>query len=354
MSAKTKTAKPTVLNAPIAPLSVHLAVAAVMQDIKPIEKLTQNTGQKFWFRGIDDIMAALHPIFAAHGIAVVPGVPTSTKHSVVGKTSKGNDIFCAEVSLPYTIIGPQGDSVPGGSAGVAFDSQDKAMPKALTMAFKSFLTQAFTIPVYDTPDADSYDPTCIPHGDQGEDLTKLADDELERRIQQVKGEQTAAVKSDNADDLKDCVRRRGLLEDEQQRRSDEARKTNPPVPKGEPKETPAKATRAPRGGTKAAPEPETPADTGTAPQGAAKPTSTAVAPTDDWKTATFDNLPIAKWNGVPFGEIPVDAFGKMKRGWVDKYAENIASDPIKKHTATVILAAYNATKDQADQTAPAA
>jgi len=86
--------------------TVLKALAQVQADIakQGISKSQENTYDKYKFRGIDDVLNALAPIFAKHGVVLVPSVEES---------------------------------------------------KACTAAYKYFLFQALCIPVQGTPDADS-------------------------------------------------------------------------------------------------------------------------------------------------------------------------------------------------------
>src|SRR6185503_12318069 len=100
------------ITAPKEPLTIHMAAAAIMQDIKPIEKNSKNEGQGFWFRGIEEVLGALHPIFAAHGVMLIPNVLEMT-HGEIGKNSKNNPIYCATVRVGYSLSGPKGDCITG-------------------------------------------------------------------------------------------------------------------------------------------------------------------------------------------------------------------------------------------------
>lgn len=316
-------------------LSIHMAAAAIMQAIKPIEKASHNEGQKFWFRGIEEVMAALHPLFASHGVVIVPNV-LEISHSVVGKNSKNNDIFCATARVGYALSGPKGDAIIGTSAGVAFDSADKAMPKALTMALKSFLTQTFIIPTYDTPDADSYDPTVDPRSTmpQAEDLTVLTDEVIATRIEALK-----AAHDKQEIETTAFIAQRNTLEDEQTRREEVAGKVQrlpatPPAP-----EKPATSRK-----TKTAPpapieqsqaQPIPPSDD---PLPGVEP-----APQGDWRNVKAGpECPVAAYRGKTLGELEPGNIQALRNGWAGnpKHTANIAVSEPKKLLAKAVLAAY--------------
>ena len=58
------------------------------------------------------------------------------------------------VVVEYTVTGPAGDQITAAAAGQASDSGDKAVPKAMSVAFRTVLLQALCIPT-DEPDPDS-------------------------------------------------------------------------------------------------------------------------------------------------------------------------------------------------------
>lgn len=140
-----------------APL-IHLAMIAILGDIEAIAKSRENSGQGFKFRGIDDILNELHPIFRAHGVYILPGIANKTSRDA-GATKSGTVITRSEVTMRYTFIASDGSSVTAEMPGEGLDSNDKATPKAVSMALKSTLIQTFLIPTADVVDADYYSPT---------------------------------------------------------------------------------------------------------------------------------------------------------------------------------------------------
>jgi len=56
--------------------------------------------------------------------------------------------------VEYTITGPAGDTMTAAAAGQASDSGDKAVPKAMSVAYRTVLLQALCVPTGD-PDPDS-------------------------------------------------------------------------------------------------------------------------------------------------------------------------------------------------------
>ena len=133
-------------------LNVQQAWAAVMAEVQGLGKHQRtDSGNRFNFRGVDDVMNAVGPVLRKHGVAVVPTAVTHHPEDVT--TTKGARMRNVTVLVTYAIHGPAGDSMPGAAAGEAADSGDKATPKAMSVAFRTFLLQSLCLPT-DEPDPD--------------------------------------------------------------------------------------------------------------------------------------------------------------------------------------------------------
>ena len=135
------------------PLTVQQRLVAILGELPAIGKTQRNVQQGFMFRGHDDILNALNPLLAKHGVFVVPEV----LERIPGQrtTAKGNIMFEVNLHVRYSFIGEAGDVVLASAWGEGTDSGDKATSKAMTMAFKSVLNQAFAISSAETVDADA-------------------------------------------------------------------------------------------------------------------------------------------------------------------------------------------------------
>lgn len=135
--------------------TVYEAWNAVMRDVQAVRKDSRNKAQGFNFRGIDAVMNAAGPAMREHGVAVIPSL-RSIGHRDVQSASKGSAMREVTVEVGYTIIGPNGDGIDCGIVpGEALDSGDKATAKAMSVAYRTFLLQALTIPT-DDPDPDEH------------------------------------------------------------------------------------------------------------------------------------------------------------------------------------------------------
>lgn len=124
-----------------------------MSDISAISKDKRNEGQKFMYRGIDDVMNELSPLFKKHGLYIVPEVLSIKRE--LQTTSQGKPITYSLVKVKYTYTALDGTSVVAIGVGEGMDSGDKSINKALSIAFKYSLFQVFCIPTEEMKDPDA-------------------------------------------------------------------------------------------------------------------------------------------------------------------------------------------------------
>ena len=138
--------------------NVQTAWAAVMADVQGLGKnqRVDSGPARFNFRGVDDVMNAVGPVLRKHGVSVVPTAVTATPENVT--TRNGAVMRNVTVFVQYAIHGPAGDTMPGAAAGEAADSGDKATPKAMSVAFRTFLLQSLCLPTDEVdPDQHQYE-----------------------------------------------------------------------------------------------------------------------------------------------------------------------------------------------------
>lgn len=137
--------------------TVVQALAAVMAEVQAVGKDGTNTQQGYSFRGIDGVMNAVGPALRKHGVVIVPTLEDATYRDVeVGR----NRTLMREVTVRvrYTVHGPAGDTLEGVVIGESMDSGDKGTAKAFSVAYRTFLLQALTIPTHQPdPDEQTYE-----------------------------------------------------------------------------------------------------------------------------------------------------------------------------------------------------
>jgi len=154
--------------------SVHQRIVAVIGDMPALGKTQRNEQQKFMYRGHDDVMNALTPLLAKHGIHVVPDVV----ERIVGQrqTRSGGIMYEVNLHVRFRFYGSGGDFVEASGWGEGTDSGDKATNKAMTMAFKYVIAQVFALTTSETADADATTPEeTVPAGITPAQLAEIAE-----------------------------------------------------------------------------------------------------------------------------------------------------------------------------------
>jgi hypothetical protein len=131
-----------------------------MGDIRAVGKDSKNTtpGANYMFRGIDAVMNAAGPAFRAHGVVVVPHKVQTIEYTTVTVGKNQTVMASVRVVVKYRIYGPAGDWFKGEAPGEAFDSGDKATSKAMSVAYRTLLIQALTLPTGDQdPDSETHE-----------------------------------------------------------------------------------------------------------------------------------------------------------------------------------------------------
>jgi len=126
-------------------------MAAVLADTQPVEKNGMNQQQGFRFRSIDDTVASVRRALIKHNVAIVPEVVNVEKSTY--QTKSGSVMNVSDVLVNYSFIAEDGSSVVATMAGQASDSGDKAVSKALSMAFKYLCFQTFLCGTEVAPEA---------------------------------------------------------------------------------------------------------------------------------------------------------------------------------------------------------
>jgi len=135
---------------------IYGKMLGVLKDITHISKDKKNAAQGFNFRGIDQVMNELHGLFAKHGIFVTSKVLNATREDRL--TKSGGGLIYSILDLKVTFYAEDGSHVSSTTRGEAMDSADKATNKAMSVALKYALLQAFMIPTEEMKDPDKETP----------------------------------------------------------------------------------------------------------------------------------------------------------------------------------------------------
>lgn len=140
--------------------NIHQRLNEVAKAVGVIGKMRKNPQQGFNFRGIDDVYNIIGPHLHDKEVVVYPEVTDI----IMGErsTKSGTLMTTAVVTVRYTFAAPDGSTHTATLAGEGHDSGDKAVNKALSMAYKTAMLQVLAIPVEGEPDADADSPEPTP------------------------------------------------------------------------------------------------------------------------------------------------------------------------------------------------
>lgn len=130
---------------------IYSKIAAVVRDIEAVEKNRRNDQQNYKFRGIDDFLNALNPLFGKHEIFVLPEVIEQKREERASKN--GGVLNYTLLTVKFHLVATDGSEVTSTMIGEGMDSGDKSSNKAMSTAFKYMVAQVFCVPT-DEPAAD--------------------------------------------------------------------------------------------------------------------------------------------------------------------------------------------------------
>jgi hypothetical protein len=140
-----------------APLEIIRLIPTISSKIGTIAKTRDNVGQKYKFRGIDDVFLAVNPIFIEYGVVCIPKVLNALREQHTSST--GKMLLYTFLTVQFTFYAPDGSSIEVITVGEGMDSGDKSAYKALSGAMKYAILQLFCIPTEEPkdPEMDNHD-----------------------------------------------------------------------------------------------------------------------------------------------------------------------------------------------------
>ena len=139
---------------------IYPAMVQIMADVDAIAKGRRNQAQGYQFRGIDDVYMELHPVLAKHGVFMTSEI--KDERSEERTTKNGGASIYRIMKIKYTFWAQDGSYVCSEVIGEGMDSGDKASNKAMSVAQKYALLQAFLIPTEDAKDPENESHTVEP------------------------------------------------------------------------------------------------------------------------------------------------------------------------------------------------
>jgi hypothetical protein len=134
---------------------IHEKMIAVMKDCDAISKDRRNQAQGYSFRGVDDVYNMLHVILSKHGVFTTSSI--KAERSEERQTKSGGTSIYRVLNIVYTFHCEDGSFIVSDVVGEGMDSGDKASNKAMSVAHKYAMMQAFCIPTEDAKDPENDD-----------------------------------------------------------------------------------------------------------------------------------------------------------------------------------------------------
>lgn len=131
--------------------SLAARLCAVMAGVATVEKSGRNEYHNYAYMTADDITKHVRPLFAKHGIVLIPSV-TSHAQDVIGEGQKSS--LHTVLTVEYTLLADGSDPIKATWVSEGEDGADKGTAKALTANLKTFLAKLLQIDTGDDPEAD--------------------------------------------------------------------------------------------------------------------------------------------------------------------------------------------------------
>ena len=132
---------------------IYLQMTKILKDTSAIGKEKQAGGLAYAFRGIDDVYNEIHGTLAKHAVFTIPTV--LEERSEERRSKSGGLLIYRILRIAYRFIADDGSFVSSIVIGEGMDSGDKAANKAMSVAHKYALLQAFCIPTADIKDPET-------------------------------------------------------------------------------------------------------------------------------------------------------------------------------------------------------
>lgn len=180
--------------------AVYKSIAAVQGELaaKGISKDSENSFDRYKFRGIDAVYNALSPLLSKHGLCVLPRIIERDLQERVSR--KGEPMFYVTVTAEFDFVSAEdGSCHTVRTYGEAMDRSDKATNKAMSAAYKYAAFMAFAIPTEGDNDADASTPEIgAARGGQSEGTVSRPANDTAKKREKLDGPYTSKTALWNA------------------------------------------------------------------------------------------------------------------------------------------------------------
>lgn len=141
-------------------------MANILAEVGAVGKDSRNQAQGFNYRGVDAIYNAINPLLVKHRVFMTAEVVSKQRENRTN--NKGTVLAFTCLRMRYRFNAEDGSFVTTEAEGEGMDSGDKSSNKAMAIAHKYALLQAFCIPTEDMPDPDGESHEVGPKGGKRE------------------------------------------------------------------------------------------------------------------------------------------------------------------------------------------
>lgn len=137
-------------------MKIYGQMAAILKDFPTVTKDQKNTGGgNYSYRGIDDALAALHPLLAKHGVFMALTNLEPEYHDA-GKTKAGASVVRCVLTGTVRFYADDGSFVEVSLAGEGIDTADKALMKSQANGLKYVCWYTFCVPTLEKKDSEAF------------------------------------------------------------------------------------------------------------------------------------------------------------------------------------------------------
>ncbi len=131
-------------------MNIFESIAAIQGDVDFIGKDKQvQSGGSYKYRGVDQVLNTLHPLFAKNKVFAVPEVLEILAREQ-RETKNGGIMLYQVLKIRYTFYAEDGSNISATVVGEAMDSGDKVSNKCMSVAYKYACFQILSIPTEET------------------------------------------------------------------------------------------------------------------------------------------------------------------------------------------------------------
>lgn len=146
---QTPDTEPTV----VAKKGLYPKLLEAIREVESVSKDGRNDFHKYDYTTAEAILRAVRKPLLERGLILLPSLGTMSERSI--RTAKGGESTITTAHVKFTFIDAEtGEAHDSEWAGSGDDPSDKGIYKAYTGAIKTFLREAFMLPMGDDPEGD--------------------------------------------------------------------------------------------------------------------------------------------------------------------------------------------------------